>query len=340
MVINFVAPHLKIAGGTRIILTYANLLAKRGHKVFVYVTIRDFFKRTVFNFIKKKPRWIDNFQPKVIWVPDFRERFVKRGDATIVTSVKAASYVNNYSSKAGKKFYIIQHDERLYHSSREEADKTYKMPFEQIVVSSWLREIMKEKFGKEAHLLLNPIDREQFKPLGRTFDKVSIRILLLDHDYEWKGTKEGVEIVNELKEKYQNAKLILFGARRKEPPYKYDEYYYNLPQNKLAWLYSNSDIYLCPSWDEGSGLPSMEAMACKCALVTYDNGGSRDYAFDGKTAMVAERRNVEMLKAKLEELIRNPELRKKIAEDGYRQIMSMPTWEEQTTKLEKILQNA
>jgi spore maturation protein CgeB len=42
----------------------------------------------------------------------------------------------------------------------------------------------------------------------------------------------------------------------------------------------------------------------------------------------------------LEELIQNPELRKKIAEDGYRQIMSMPTWEEQTTKLEKILQNA
>ena len=54
-------------------------------------------------------------------------------------------------------------------------------------------------------------------------------------------------------------------------------------------------IYLCPSWDEGLGMPSMEAMACGSALVTYDNGGSRDYAHDGETALVAPRRDLPAL---------------------------------------------
>ena len=39
-------------------------------------------------------------------------------------------------------------------------------------------------------------------------------------------------------------------------------------------------------------MPSMEAMACDTALVTFDTGGCRDYARDGETALVARRRDV------------------------------------------------
>ena len=77
-------------------------------------------------------------------------------------------------------------------------------------------------------------------------------------------------------------------------------------------------------------------MACRCALVTYDNGGSRDYAFDGKTALVARRRDKEDLKNKLELLVKDIDLRKKIADNGYEFMQKWPTWEEQAEKLEKI----
>jgi glycosyltransferase involved in cell wall biosynthesis len=91
------------------------------------------------------------------------------------------------------------------------------------------------------------------------------------------------------------------------------------------------------SWDEGFGLPSLEAMACGAAVVTYDNGGSRDFAFDGKTAFVAPRRNLEILAAKLEEAITSHEKRHTIAKAGYSFVHTMPTWEEQVTKMEQIL---
>jgi glycosyltransferase involved in cell wall biosynthesis len=47
-------------------------------------------------------------------------------------------------------------------------------------------------------------------------------------------------------------------------------------------------VYLQPSTQEGFGLCALEAMACGCALVTTDNGGSEDYAIDGETAVLCE----------------------------------------------------
>jgi glycosyltransferase involved in cell wall biosynthesis len=238
----------------------------------------------------------------------------------------------------GQKFYLIQHKEGLYHAKKDESEeRAFSYPIPKLVVSTWLKKIVEEEYRGEAELLLNPIDRKMFYPWEREKPKDEIRIMLLHHNYEWKGTREGVEMVNELKKKYNNIKLILFGLRSKDQEYDCDEYYYDLPQDRLAWIYSNADIYLCPSWDEGSGLPNMEAMACKCAVVTYDNGGSWDYAIDGETAMVAKRREKEDLKNKLEKLIIDTSLRVKIAKAGYEKIMSMPTWDEQAERFENIL---
>src|SRR2546428_168743 len=80
-------------------------------------------------------------------------------------------------------------------------------------------------------------------------------------------------------------------------------------RDRLAAVYSSCEIYLCPSWDEGLGMPPMEAMACGAAVVTYDNGGCRDYARDGETALVARRRDIGDLAAKLERLVVDESLR-------------------------------
>jgi len=130
----------------------------------------------------------------------------------------------------------------------------------------------------------------------------------------------------------------MFGVRQKKMDKNIcKEYYYDPPQDELRKIYSSCDIFICPSWDEGFGLPSIEAMACKCALVTYDNRGSRDFAFDGKTAMVAKKRDISDLERKLEILIKDVLLRKKIAKQGYEFIQGLPTWEDQSDKLEEIL---
>ena len=117
----------------------------------------------------------------------------------------------------------------------------------------------------------------------------------------------------------------------------YDEFHANPPQDALAALYSGCEIYLCPSWDEGLGMPPMEAMACGAALVTYDNGGSRDYAHDGETALVARRRDVDDLAACLSRMATDAVLRVRLASAGQAYVTKTFDWDRAVTRLEALL---
>jgi glycosyltransferase involved in cell wall biosynthesis len=127
-----------------------------------------------------------------------------------------------------------------------------------------------------------------------------------------------------------------FGVKRPRTPLPYDEFHENVPQERLAALYSASDIYLCPSWDEGLGMPPMEAMACGAALVTYDNGGCRDYARDGATALVAPRRDVAALAAALERLATDAALRARLAAAGTALVTREFDWDRAVERVETL----
>jgi len=258
-------------------------------------------------------------------------------DVLVFSSSEHALAIENYSQKVGKKFYIVQHDERLYHGQKELVAKTYNLPYVFITVSTWLRDMLVEEFGQKPHLLLNVLDQEVFHLYNIKKNPDCVRILMLQHTYKWKGVKEGLDVVNDLKNKYPNIKLIMYGARQDNA--ECDEYYFQPIGKAVAEIHAACDIFLCPSWDEGFGLPSLEAMACGCVLVTYDNGGSRDYAFDNFTALVAKRRDVQDLKNKLELAIKDKNLRQDIIYNAQNFIKNMPSWLDQTKKLEKIIKN-
>jgi glycosyltransferase involved in cell wall biosynthesis len=137
----------------------------------------------------------------------------------------------------------------------------------------------------------------------------------------------------------RHPELSLVGFGVKPPPCKlpFAEFHENLPQERLAWLYSRCPIYLCPSWDEGLGMPAMEAMACGAALCTYDNGGCRDYAIDGRTAVVSPRRDLDALAWGLTRLVEDQELRQRIARQGQDFVGTQFDWERATARLELIL---
>lgn len=337
--ISFLLPHLRISGGVRIALTYASALAERGHDVTIYVQSTNSIRRAIANvFHLGYPTWIKGFDAKVMRIPAFTSSVIADADVIIATTCQSTLKMKNLPASKGRQFYLVQHDEGLYHAPREVADEALRSNVTKIVVSTWLQELLREKYSQESLLLINPIDLSQFKKLPRSINDGTVRILLLHHTYEWKGTAEGARIINELKGQYPNVRLILFGVRKQEGiDFPYDEYHYNVPQEKLSELYSNADIYLCPSWDEGFGLPSIEAMACGAALVTYDNGGSRDYAFHEKTALVAKRRDVADLQQQVERLIEDADLRTKISQEGREYVLQMAGWEDRTRELERIL---
>jgi glycosyltransferase involved in cell wall biosynthesis len=84
----------------------------------------------------------------------------------------------------------------------------------------------------------------------------------------------------------------------------------------------------------------MEAMACGSALVTYDNGGCRDYARDGESALVARRRDVDELAAKLERLASDGAVRQKIAAAGAAFVLAAFDWDRAVLRMEAVFGEA
>ena len=336
MKITFLCPHLRIAGGVRAILTYADRLTAEGHQVDVVVPAKSRGRAFWRSLTHVGPDWIPGFRARVVWVDQWRPSALPDGDAIVATAWQSAAAVAEAPARCGRKFYFVQHYESLYHGQAEAVDATYRLPLRKIVISTWLRDVMRERFASEAEVLVTPVDPTLFHAVPVTVATSRPRVLMLHHDYAWKGTADGFETVARVKRRVPGLYLVGFGVTAPKGPAGYDEFHADPPQDALAALYSGCEIYLCPSWHEGLGMPPMEAMACGAALVTYDNGGCRDYALDGETALVARRRDVGDLTAKLERLAADAELRARIAAAGSAFIRDTFDWGRAVSRMEKI----
>ena len=337
MKITLLAPHIRIAGGVRAILTYADRLAGRGHDVTVVVPAKRPWRACWRNIRRRGPDWIPGFRARVRWVAGWDPARLPVADALIATAWQSANAAARAPTSAGAKFYFVQHYESLYHGDPARVDATYALPLKKIVISTWLKDIMRERFASAAEVLVTPVDRDLFHPVEGARSDDALRVLMLHHDYAWKGVREGLEAIAAVKVRHPEVLLVGFGLKRPREALPYDEFHENLPQERLAWLYSRCPVYLCPSWDEGLGMPPMEAMACGATLVTFDNGGCRDYALDGETALVAPRRDVAALSQALERMVAGRAQRERLARQGQAFVTSRFDWGRATEKLEGIL---
>ncbi|MBI2219190.1 MAG: glycosyltransferase family 4 protein [Candidatus Rokubacteria bacterium] len=338
MKVTVLCPHLRIAGGVRAILTYADRLARRAHDVEVVVPARHRHTAVWRSVTAAGPTWIPGFSPRVRWVSAWRADRLRRADVLVATAWQSAAVAAAAPPGAGAKFYLVQHYESLHHGRPDAVDATYRLPLRKIVISTWLRDIMRERFASDAPVLVTPVDPALFHPVDAGVPTSRPRVLMLHHSYAWKGVADGLDAVARVTPRVSGLTLVGFGVKPPRDREAYDEFHVNPEQQRLAALYSSADIYLCPSWDEGLGMPSMEAMACGAALVTYDNGGSRDYARDGETALVARRRDVADLARKLERLASDEPLRNKIAAAGQAHVTSAYDWDRAAIQMETLFE--
>ena len=339
MRISFLCPHVRIAGGVRAILTYADRLARNGHDVELVVPAGSAPRAWWRNAGRPRSTFVGELAARVRWVGRWRAEGLRPADVIVATAWRSAPVVAAADPRCGRKFYLVQHYESLYHGRPDTVDATYRLPLEKIVISTWLRDVMREKFGATAEVLVTPVDRRLFHPVSQAEHGDPPRVLMLHHDYAWKGVADGMEAVARARRAGAAFTLVGFGLKPPRRPLPYDEFHVDPPQATLARLYGGCEIYLCPSWDEGLGMPAMEAMACGAALVTYDNGGSRDYARDGETALVAKRRDVDDLAGKLARLAGDPALRRRIAGAGQELITRSFDWDAAVARLERLFRD-
>ena len=282
--------------------------------------------------------WMPGLRARIAWVARWSADALPDADVLVATAWQSAPVVAAAPARCGAKLYLVQHYESLYHGEPAAVDATYRLPLAKVVISTWLRDVMRERFDSDAEVLVTPVDRALFRRVPVQVTTSRPRVLMLHHDYAWKGVADGLAVVARVKERVPALWLVGFGVKPPRRRPAYDEFHVDPPQTALAALYSGCDLYLCPSWDEGLGMPPMEAMACGAALVTYDNGGCRDYARDGQTALVAPRRDAAALTTALARLAADPALRARIAAAGMAHVTTAFDWDRSVARLEALFQ--
>jgi glycosyltransferase involved in cell wall biosynthesis len=97
---------------------------------------------------------------------------------------------------------------------------------------------------------------------------------------------------------------------------------------ELVDRYYETDIFaFAPIWDEGFGLPAVEAMAAGVPVVSSRSGTLVETVVDGKTGILVEKNNPVELAGALLRLLQDDDLREAMGRAGRLRVMGRFTWD-------------
>lgn len=338
-------------GGYHVHYEYANRLAARGH----FVTL--LFPRSLSSYSNAMRAWVwarrlevrhrplisgYRIDPRVRvrLVPNLEPQALPDADILIATAWQTAEAMRNATPRAGRKHYIVYDYEHWLAADsalKARIGDTFRLGYRMLAASSAVVGMIRENGGHESGFAPCGIDPAVFALDRPIVERSNGTVMFAARIEENKNLPGALAAVEALRQRHgPSLRVIAFGAGElRLPP---DIEYHPRPSNRqLRELYNQSSIFLCSSYGEGWGLPSVEAMSCGAALVTTDNGGCRDYARMGETALIVEGFNPAAMARSVSTLIENPTFRVQLALAGHDWVKRY-LWDDATDLVERFLQ--
>jgi glycosyltransferase involved in cell wall biosynthesis len=204
---------------------------------------------------------------------------------------------------------------------------TLFLPVNKIVNSIWLQRRIYDRTQIEFPIMnTGAVNPQIFKPasdITREGRKNEIHIVALGKGgfKNSKLIKDAVEIVR--RNNLNISVFLHFFGHRLPGNIILDSqtfFHKDLDDVELARLYSKCDIQVTTSTAESFPLPPLEAMACGCSVITTPYG-TEDYAIDNVNCLIVRPDDVSDLVSKIELLIFDPSLQKKLKTEGLKTSM-------------------
>ncbi|MBR6023083.1 MAG: glycosyltransferase family 4 protein [Kiritimatiellae bacterium] len=344
-------------GGYKVFYEYANALVADGFEVqvvhsfvdrgwprpFSWRGLTDWGKvclRSVWHRLRgwqHSPPWFDldgRVQFRMVWSLD--ERHLPSADVYCFSEAAFVARANRYRRIPASRIVHFVQGHETWALPPAELAELYRSPMKKIAVSDWLRREV-EKAGGHATVIPNGFDFNKFRMVTPPGKRDAHVVGMLFHPAQVKDVETGFRALELAHARDPGLKVRLFGAfsmDRRLPPWM--THCHNPTQAQLLDFYNEIAIFLGTSRQEGWGLPVGEAMACGAAVVCTDNGGYAEMAADGKTARVVPVGDAERMAEALLELIRDDDLRIRLALAGHRHISAF-TWKRSVRLLEEQL---
>jgi len=96
----------------------------------------------------------------------------------------------------------------------------------------------------------------------------------------------------------------------------------------VSRILAGANVFVLTSNWEGLPISILEAMRAGLPVIATDVGGVREAVVDGETGFLVDRGNLVMLRSRLQQLLGDPELRKKMGEAGRKRYLEYFTVEQ------------
>jgi glycosyltransferase involved in cell wall biosynthesis len=271
------------------------------------------------------------------------DRDVPDADVVIATYYTTAAGVLGLSPAKGAKAIFIQNYEVEEGKSNPTLDASWRMPMHKITISKWLVDLAREKFGDEvvSHVP-NSVDTERFHAQPRNKSSRPT-VGLLYNTFSLKGLDTSLAALKLVAAVKNDLHVVSFGAEK--PDFRFPlppstEFVHRPPQNTIRDLYAKCDVWVCGSNVEGFHLPPLEAMACRCPVVSTKVGGPVDIIEDGVNGFLVDVKDSRALADRvLRVLGMSDEEWRRMSDAAYRTATSF-TMEEATDLFESALRLA
>ncbi len=325
--IAYILPHKHLTGGLKCLLEQMRQLQKRGHSVYAIYRNQPAEKGNSVAL----PEWC-NLDPaydisgQVVLEPE--DKFAEKLQSFDIIMLGFASGLTDFAQPIHTPvFYWEQGYEGLYGDYGQLLGSKnkhiqynrllYSIPVNYLAVSELVSEIMNVKYGVDAGVLYNGIDLEFYRPDSKkTF---SGTILLVGNPaLPFKGFAFALKLLHRVWSMGYRFKVNWACQVKPELPTLPFEinYYVMQPQEVLAKLYREADIFLSASLYESFPMPPLEAMASGTPVIAADCGGINTYACPGENMLLFEQGDMDMAATELICLLENEEVRKLLAENG------------------------
>lgn len=210
--------------------------------------------------------------------------------------------------------------ERQFNLKRELFSKVKNLTI--VPVSYWLRDSLLESYLKDYPIVTihNGIDVAQFKPMCDKPADGKFRIIGVASVWaKRKGLEDFIRLRSMLPDNYTITLVGLTDAQISKLPAGIKGLKRTTEIRELAQLYSESDVFVNPTYSDNFPTTNIEALACGIPVITYKTGGSPE-AISEKTGIVIEQGDVEALADAIRHMKEHPLLAedcRKQAEEHY-----------------------
>lgn len=147
-----------------------------------------------------------------------------------------------------------------------------------------------------------------------------------------------------LRRDYQYLKLVLSGMdnyfwQRVKNEYQHKDIVYTgqVSDDELVALYKNAEVFVMPSFEEGFGIPILEAMALGCPVVSSNSGSLPEVG--GEAAVYFNPLDTADMSSKITHVLKSKKLRKELIEKGKKRVEDF-SWRKLAEQTLEVYQNA